>query len=122
LEPEYGYVRYLVILLIALVVLIAQKDDLAVDQYYFYHIRTSLVPFLTRIEKYEIAKMESIRARAFKSEFWEYFGRGSLRGTADGIEITFIDNNSISLDVRIYKDELTPIIDLVKEKMKKNSA
>ena len=122
LEVEYGYVRQLLIIFFVLVILAAQKDDLAVDEIYFYHLRTSLFPLLSRVEKYEIAKIESIRARSFESSFWEYFGRGSLRGTSDGIEITLRENKSASLDVRIYKKDLMPIINLVKERMKNNSA
>ena len=116
---EYAFIQYGLLTFISFIVLTYRKDDIALDTKYFYHLRTSIIPSLSKIEKFEIAAIESIRYKGFDSWIWKLKGGKSMRGSDSGIEITFKDNTSVSLDVDIYKKDLGRIIGKVRIIMRK---
>ena len=122
LEDDIFYLKPLLITVVILAVFGSRKDDLAVDSKYLYHLQTSLIPFLTRIDKYEISQIESIRGKGFDSSFWELFGNRSLIRIGNTIELNFTDNSSKSIEASIYKKELERIIDAVQLIIKTKSA
>lgn len=120
-ENDY-YLQYILIFLLIVIILIAQKDDLAVDNQYFYHLQTSIIPVLSKVDKYKISDIKSIRGRAYDSFIWAFIRKRSLSGLDYGIEITFRDNSSVSLDVNIYKNDMERVLKKVRQIMKNNRA
>jgi len=95
------------------------KDDLAIDAKYFYHLRTSIQPFFSRIDKYEIGKIKSIRVGGIYSRQFEIMELLGF-GFSNSIEIIFKNNSSIILNLPIYKKELVFLVAKVRELMAKN--
>src|SRR5690606_40260334 len=51
----YNWVKILAFLLIGILILIKPKDDIAVDEEYFYHLKTSIFRKLNKIDRYKIS-------------------------------------------------------------------
>lgn len=108
--------KYLFLLLSGLYLFLKPKDDLAIDDKYFYHLKRSIQPFFSRTAKYDLAKIKSIKAGGIYSppfEIMELLGTGF----SNSIEIIFKDNSSIILNLPIYKKDLVFVISKVKELM-----
>lgn len=117
---HYSWVKYPIGIFLIIAIVTAPIDDLAIDDNHFYHFRTSLLPMLSKVKKYEIGKIKNIRSGGMLTQTMdalEFFTfRGGRRNT---IEITFTDDSYKSLDVVIYREELTKILTTVKEMIKR---
>lgn len=121
---DVGFDSYLIIVLaiiLAIIVIVARVNDIGVDEKYFYHIRNSIIPILTKVDKFEIEKMKSIRWKGHTSKFQRYFGRRTMLGIDYGIEISFTDDSSMSLDISMDRNDIDRILNVVKENIKKAS-
>tara|TARA_A100000171_G_scaffold39305_1_gene38913 strand:- start:1961 stop:2428 length:468 start_codon:yes stop_codon:yes gene_type:complete len=116
-EVPYEYIRYVLTIIILLATTLARKADIAVDREYFYFLNTSILPQLSRNRKFKISELTSIRGRSYDSSFLAFYHRRSLKGLDYGIEMTFKNGASDSLDVNIYKIELQRILSKVRELM-----
>ncbi|WP_132643975.1 hypothetical protein [Roseivirga ehrenbergii] len=116
-EASYEYIRYVLTIIILLATILARKADIAVDGEYFYCLNTSILPQLSSTNKFKISELTSIRGRSYDSSFLAFYHRRSLKGLDYGIEMTFKDGTSESLDVNIYKIELQRILSKVRELM-----
>ncbi|KYG80398.1 hypothetical protein AWW67_09470 [Roseivirga seohaensis] len=116
-EAPYEYIRYILTIIILLATVLARKADIAVDREYFYFLNTSILPQLSKTRKFKISELTSIRGRSYDSSFLAFYYRKSLQGLDYGIEMTFKDEASDSLDVNIYKIELERILSKVRELM-----
>ncbi|KYG82313.1 hypothetical protein [Roseivirga echinicomitans] len=116
-EAPYEYIRYVLTFVTFTAVLLARKQDIAIDRVYFYHLNTSILPQLSRTKKFKISELTSIRGRSYDSSFLAFYHRRSLKGLDYGIEMSFKDGTSESLDVNIYKMELQRILSKVREFM-----
>ena len=112
IEP---YILYIITFFLIVVILFTRENDLAADNKYLYHIRTSIIPGLTKVKKFEIINMESIKWRGNKLGFWGLLGTKSFDGRDYGIEIIFRDNSSVSLDMSINKKDMDRILKKVKQ-------
>lgn len=110
------YLQYLLIFLIISAIVILRKEDLAVDHNHFYYLQTSIIPSLSKTEKFEITKIKSIRGKAYQSWFWSIYGQRSLMGFC-GVELTLSENQSASLATSIYKKDMDRIVYKVKRLM-----
>ena len=93
------------------------KDDLAIDDEYLYHLKRSILPFFSRTDKYKISRIKSLGiggANSTEFEIQDILGSGF----SNSLEITFKDNSSRILNLRIYKEDLVFIASKVKELMK----
>ena len=119
---SYSWIKYVAFTGLSLAFITAPIDDLAFDKKYFYHLRTSLLPALCKVNAFEIAKIKSIRAGGqltLSMDVLEFLtARGGRRNT---IEIILTDDSYRSLDVAIYKEELTEMISQVKGLVKEAS-
>ena len=124
LTGDFGpiYLQYGLIGFITIIGIIYRKDDIALDRKYFYHLRTSIIPYLTIVDKFEISEIKSIRFKAYDSWFWALKGGKSMSGTDNGIEMTFKDDRTTSLDVIIYKKDMARVIGKVRAIMKKHES
>lgn len=113
---EYSWIKYLIYII--LVFATAPVDDLAVDNNNFYYFKTSILPVLSKVTKFEIVKIKSIRAGGKHTEGSDILQFLTMNGGGrNTIEITFIDDSYRSLDVAIYKKDMQTIISIVKEYM-----
>jgi hypothetical protein len=122
LNFDVGLDSYLLIALaivLAIVIVIARVNDIGVDNKYFYHIRNSIIPTLTKVDKFEIEKMNSIRWKGYKSKLQRYYGRRTMQGIDYGIEISFTDDSSVSLNISMDHKDMDRILNVVKEQIKK---
>jgi len=102
-----------------------QKDDVAVSLEYFFHIKRSVLPVFTRIDKYKLEDVISIRCGGIHTDRWElvdfFNGGGTMGGYSNKIEMTFKDDSSKSLDLRISRDNLDKIVSLTKRLKQKTA-
>jgi hypothetical protein len=95
-----------------------QKDDVAISLEYFLHVKRSVLPVFTRIDKYKLEDMISIRCGGIHNDGWElvdfFNGGGNMGGHSNKIEMIFKDGSSKSLDLRISRDNLDKIVSLAK--------
>lgn len=107
----------LFLLSFSLYIFLRPTDDLAVDKRYFYHFKRSIQPTFSRTVKYDIERIKSIKVGGIYSpqfEIMELLGTGF----SNTIEITFVDNSSVTLNLPIYKKELVKIVLKIKELIK----
>jgi hypothetical protein len=116
-EASYEYVRYMLTFIVLTATVLARKADIAVDQEFFYSLNTSILPQLSRINKFRISELTSIRGRSYNTSFLALYQRRSLKGLDYGIEMSFKDGTSESLDVNINKIEMQRILSKVRELM-----
>jgi hypothetical protein len=115
---EYSWLRYLIYVILVFAFATAPIDDLAVDKNHFYYFRTSIIPILSEVTKYEIIKIKSIRAGGRHTEGSDILQFLTMNGGGrNTIEITLVDDTYRSLDVAIYKKDMQVIISKVKEQM-----
>ena len=112
----------IITLFIIVAIIIARVNDIAVDSKYLYHIRTSIIPRFSKVQKFEIEKMTSIRWKAYDSKFMRFMGTRTMSGVDYGIEISFDDNSSSSLDIDILKEDMDRVLIVVKRIIKNKSA
>ena len=106
--------KYLFLLVCAIVLLLFPKDDLAIDGRYLYHFRRSIVPIFSRTKMYELKEIKVIRTAGVYSrqfEIMELLGYGF----SNSIEMIFKDDSSVTLNLPIYKSDLTKIVFKAKE-------
>lgn len=120
-QPDLELWRSLVILLCIGIAVVWRKADIAVDHDNFYHLRTSLLPMLSKKEKYKIDQLINIRGKGYESWFWALYRGRSMVGTDFGIEMDFKDGRSKSLDINIYKKDLDRVLKKTKELIAKKS-
>lgn len=120
-ESGFEYLRYALTLAVIVSILLSREEDIAVDETNFYYLKTSILPIFSKIKKFRIDELKSIRGKGYESWFWWIYGRGSMQGLDYGIEMSFKDNSSESLDVNIYKIDLEKVLNIVKERMSKSS-
>ena len=115
---KYSWIRYLISIIIVFSIATAPIDDLAVDKQYFYYFRTSILPFFSKVTKFEISQIKSIRAGGRHTESSDIFQFLTMNGGGrNTIEITLIDDSYRSLDVAIYRKDVQMIVLKVKELM-----
>ena len=117
LEKEELMVQLFPIAILSLVILLARKDDLAVDDQYLYHLQTSIIPKLSKVSRFKLANIKSLRWKAYRSVLHKYFLSRSLGGLNEGIEMTFNDKTSISLSPNLNKRDLDRVLSVANEKL-----
>ena len=117
MESPYGYWKVILILLITTFLLLRPVDDLALDRDTLYHIRKSVFSRFTRIDRYDLDRLQSLRVRGVHSDKWEIVGLldgvGANRATFNSLEMSFNDGISRSLDLAVGRDQIDQIIRLV---------
>jgi hypothetical protein len=123
-ETSYFWIKYIVFIVFTFGVVSAPVDDIALDSINLYHLKTSLLPFMSKVNVYNIKKIKSIRGGGSYTksmDFLEYFTMSNFSGRTNSIEIVFTDDTYKSIYVGIYRDELQSIISKVRD-IKENSA
>ncbi len=119
--PLYGqFAVYVGFILLFTALFLSPIDDLAVDQKYFYHIRTSFLPIFSRTYRYEISKLSTIRCVGVHVPgvtMREMTTRRYQGGYTNTIEMSFKDNSYKSLEVGAYKEDIIEILQKVQELM-----
>ena len=118
LDEQMFALKTILILLIVFIFLTKQKDEVAISKEYFYHIKRSVLPVFTRVKKYRLEDIISMRCSGVHNDTWELvdlFGAGgNMRGQSNMMEMTFKNGSSTSLDLRIGRDNLNKIVSLAK--------
>ena len=110
-EPDLQFLNPLFTGLVIFFLIAKPKDDLAVTENLLLHIKRSAIPIFTRIDKYEISEIKSIRCGGIYSEKWELLSAGKVRPNT--LELTLTNNRSQSLDFTIDRKKLDHIVKLV---------
>jgi len=116
--PNFSFtVKTVIALLITSLIIIKRKDDLAVDEQNLYLFKTSIVDRLTKISRYPISEIKSIRASGWHSDRWEiidaFNGGINSGGNFTNIEIDFNDRASFSERLSIHRKDINRMIKLV---------
>jgi hypothetical protein len=119
--PPYGqFAVYVGFIFLLTALFLSPIDDIAVDQKYFYHIRTSFLPLFSRTYRYEISKLNTIRCVGVHVPgitMREMTTRRYQGGHTNTIEMSFKDNSYKSLEVGAYKEDIIEILQKVQELM-----
>ena len=117
MEAQYVYWKVILIFSITTYMILKPVDDLALDRDTLYHIRKSVFSKFTRIDRYDLSVLNSIRVRGFYSDQWEIFsvvnGAGSKGVTFNSLEMSFDHGGSCSLELTIGRDQIDQVIKLV---------
>jgi hypothetical protein len=121
-EPwDYWWIKYLIFGLLSIGLFLSPVDDIMVDKAFFYHIRTSLIKAKTKVDKYNISSISSIRCLGVHvpgPSIHEIVGTNRQLSTATNtVEISFKDGTYKSLEVAIYKKELIFYLERIRERM-----
>lgn len=112
--PPYGqFAVYMGFILLSSILMLSPIDDLAVDEKYFYHIRTSFLPAFSRITRYEISRLRTVRCEGVHVAgitIREITTRRYQGGYTNTIEMSFTDGSYKSIEVGIYKRDLIEIL------------
>ena len=118
MNPEYSWVGYLFVLIMFIIIFTIPMDDLALDRKYFWHVKKSIVPFFSRVNRYDLSKIKSIKGKGTYSKGNDLFGfmsLGNIYQSMNSIEIIFIDDSSVVINIAIYKKELDEVVLKVRE-------
>jgi hypothetical protein len=115
-EPELQFLNPLFAGIVIFFFIAKPKDDLAVTKNLLLHIKRSAIPIFTRIDKYDISDIKSIRCGGIYSEKWELLSGGKV--APNTLELTLSNNRSKSLDFTIDRKKLDLIVKLVYEQQK----
>jgi hypothetical protein len=119
--PPYGqFAVYVGFILLLSALFLSPIDDLAVDSRYLYHIRTSFLPIFSRIYRYEISTLHTIRCIGVHvpgPTMREMTTRRYQGGYTNTIEMSFKDNSYKSFEVGVYKQDIVEILMKVQELM-----
>ncbi len=122
LDDELRYLNFIFTGLICFYFISKPKDDLAVTNKALLHIKRSLIKRFTRIDKYEISEIKSIRCGGIHSDGWElvdfFNGAGNMGGYSNTVEITFSNGKSKSLGLAIDRKKLDHIVKIIYEQKK----
>ena len=125
LDEDLYFLKIIFVILFTFYFIAKPKDDLGIDENYLYHIKTSVIKPFTKIDKYKLSDLCSIRCGGIHSDKWElidlFNGGGSMGGHTNQLEMTFKDNSSKSLDFAISRDQLNEIVTIAKKISNKQS-
>lgn len=120
---ELQFLKIVFISLITFFFIAKPVDDLGINENYLFHIKKSVVSGFTKVDKYKLSSVKSIRCGGIYSDKWElvdFFGgggtsKGSMRGHGNTIEMSFVDGSSTSIELPISRDLLDKIVKLAYE-------
>lgn len=125
LGEELQFLNLLIAGLVIFYLIAKPKDDLAVTNELLLHIKRSAIQQFTRIDKYEISELSSIRCGGIHTDGWElvdFFNGGSnMGGHYNTVEMSFNDGGSTSLALAIDRKKLDTIIKLIYDLKKTNA-
>ena len=119
LGEELQFLNLLLAGLVIFYFIAKPKDDLAVTNKLLLHIKRSAIRRFTKIDKYKIYELKSIRCGGIHTDGWElvdfFNGGGYQGGYYNTIEMTFNDGRSKSLELSIDRKKLDHIVKLIYE-------
>lgn len=125
LGEDLQFINIIIVVLVVFYFIAKPKDDLAVTEETLFHIKRSVIRGFTRIDKYRISELTSIRCGGIHNDGWElvdfFNGGGDSGGYYNTIEMSFKDGKSKSLELAIDRKKLDRIIKLVYEQKKKGN-
>jgi hypothetical protein len=117
MDDEFQFVKIVLICLVVFYYIAKPKDDLAVTDTLLVHIKRSAIKKFTRIDKYEISELSSIRCGGIHSDEWElvdfFNGWGNNGGYYNTVEMTFRNGGSKSLLLPIDRKKLDTIVKII---------
>lgn len=118
---DYWWIKYAIFIATSFGLFFSPVDDIAVDQKFLYHIRRSLLKTRTKVDKYEISKIKSLRCLGVHAPgltLYEMVGTSRRPNfETNTVEITFKDDSYKSLELAIYKKELIFYVSKVRERL-----
>jgi hypothetical protein len=113
-DEDIAFAKWILIVAISVFFLVKPKDDIALDQTHFYYIQNSIFKPFTKITRFKLAEIHSLRSGGIHSDTWElvdiFNGSGNMGGHSNTVEIIFKDDRSKSIDLSINKKSLTYIV------------
>ena len=119
LEDDFQFIKPIIIGLVIFYFIAKPKDDLAVTEKLFLHIKRSTISKFKRIDKYYISELTSIRCGGVHTDGWElidlFNGGGNSGGFFNTVEMSFKNGESKSLELSIDRKKLDNIVKLIYE-------
>ena len=119
---DYWWVKYVIFGFLSVGLLLSPVDDIMVDVSFFYHIKTSLIKTRTKVDKYDISSIKSIRCLGVHVPGLSIQEMAAssrqLSVATNSVEISFKDGTYKSLELAIYKRELIFYVSKIRERMK----
>jgi hypothetical protein len=119
-DGEYAWIKYIFFSIASVYIFVRPVDELAVSRDALFYIRKSVVRYFTTVEEFDLSKIKSIGCGGLYDTDTEFLGRA--RPKNNRLEITFKDNTSKALDIKIYKGELRWIVQNTLKLLSENSA
>jgi hypothetical protein len=121
---DYWWIKYVLLTALSVGLFLSPVDDIMIDDKFFYHIRTSLLKNFSKLTKYDISTINSIRCLGVHvpgPSFQEMVGtHRQLSTETNTVEISFKDGTYESLELAIYKKELMFYTEKIRERMVEN--
>lgn len=118
---DYWWIKYAIFGLMSIGLFLSPVDDIVVDDKYFYHIKRSLLKSRTKVDKYDISTIKSIRCLGVHAPgltVHEVVGTSrQISVETNQVEITFKDDSYKSLELAIYKKELIFYVSKIRERL-----
>jgi len=119
---DYWWIKYAIFGLLSVGLFLSPVDDIMVDKAFFYHIKTSLIKSRTKVDKYDISTIKSIRCLGVHVPGLSIREMAAssrqLSVETNSVEMSFKDGTYKSLELAIYKKELIFYVSKIRERMK----
>ncbi|WMJ74605.1 hypothetical protein RCC89_15745 [Cytophagaceae bacterium ABcell3] len=103
----------------ATAIFLTREEDLLVDESHLYHLRTSLLPNLSSVEKYELSHIKSFKSKSYSYPLWYFLDNKNLKGIDTKIEVTFNNSSSTKIDININQKEMEQLSKTITAKIAK---
>ncbi len=124
LGEDLQIINFILAVLIVSYLIAKPKDDLALTSEFLIHIKRSAIQRFTRVDKFSISELTSIRCGGIHTDGWElvdfFNGGGNSGGYYNTVEMSFKNGKSKSLELPIDRKQLDHIIKMIYELKERN--
>jgi hypothetical protein len=117
---DFWWIKYVLFTALSIGLFLSPVDDITIDGNYFYHFRTSLWRSKSKVYKYDISTIKSIRCIGIHVPgitIKEMGYTSHLSTETNTVEMSFKDGTYKSLELGVYKKELLFYVSEIRERM-----
>ena len=118
---DYWWIKYAIFGLLSVGLFVSPVDEIMIDKNFFYHFKKSLLKSKSKVYKYDISTINSIRCLGVHVpglSVQEFVGsHRQISVDTNTVEISFKDGTYKSLELAIYKKELIFYVSKIRERM-----
>lgn len=119
---NYWWIKYAIFGLLSMGLFLSPVDDIMIDDRFFYHFKNSLIKSRSRVDKYDISTINSIRCLGVHVPGLTLHEVVSthrqISVDTNTVEMSFKDGTYKSIELAVYKRELIFYVSKIRERMK----